>query len=169
MTKKTSMLVIGILAMGCSRPEGGTLDPLRRALLVNYPVQDVWDATTRLVFEKNWTMDVVDEGKWNLVSVLMEMPSYGNSHWWDCGMRPTSTVDTDSNPINPSRTHIVSVHHIQIFPISDDSTGVFLTMAPHRRGSVLIPCRSRGGYERLFYEQIESTLVNLANDEDDES
>ena len=160
------LAAIIVISMGCSRSD---IAPRRNTLVVNYPVQEVWNATARLIFEKNWTMEVVDEGSWLLVSELMEMPSYGSSRWWDCGMRPTTTMDSESNPTNPTRTLILSSHQIRMGQITEDSTAVILTMAPHRSGAQLIPCRSRGGYERLFYEEVEDALENAPEPEAGES
>ena len=61
---------------------------------------------------------------------------------------------------------MVSVHQVQIIPIAEDSAAVVLTMAPYRSSNVLVPCRSRGGYERLFYEQVEAALEEAAQAED---
>lgn len=159
-------LAVALPTTACSRNQAPDIRPMRNALVVNYPVQEVWNATARLVFEMNWPIDVFDEGSWYLSSELMDMPSYGTSRWWDCGMRPTTTLDSESNPVNPRRTHMVSVHMVQIIPLAEDSAAVMLTMAPHRLTDILVPCRSRGGYERLFYQQVEAALEDAAEAED---
>lgn len=159
-------LAVALLTPACSPSQTSNVGPMRNALVVNYSAQEVWVATARLVFEMNWPIDVFDEGSWFLSSELMDMPSYGTSRWWDCGMRPTTTLDSESNPVNPRRTQMVSVHQVQIVPIAEDSAAVVLTMAPYRFSDVLVPCRSRGGYERLFYEQVEAALEEAAQAED---
>jgi hypothetical protein len=162
MKARMLMLAIVFLTTGCARQRVSDVGPMRSELLLGHPVRDVWDATMRLIMVLEWDVDIVDEDSWSVSTKLMSMPAYGNSRWWDCGLPARTVADLESSPTRPRPIQIVATHLLRITPITEDSTAVVLTMAPHRLSDVLMRCRSLGGYERQFYEQLLTALEGSA-------